>query len=60
MVSENDLWDGENIDGTLDSEQEGYVLLKHEDIVDAIACFMAAQLLSLEETKVCKSYLFCY
>ncbi|KAF9620731.1 hypothetical protein IFM89_014252 [Coptis chinensis] len=51
MVNENDLWDGGNIDGLLDSEQDGYVLVKQEDIVDGIACFMAAYLLSLKETK---------
>lgn len=37
-----------------DDSEDGYVLVKQEDIVDGIACFMAAYLLSLKETKVCK------
>lgn len=48
MVSENDLWDGENVD--LDSED--YVVVGQEDIMDGIASFMAAYLLSLKQTKV--------
>ncbi|KAF5181223.1 Ring finger protein [Thalictrum thalictroides] len=51
MVNENDLWDGGNVDGVLESEEDGYVLVKQEDIVEGIACFMAAYLLSLKETK---------
>ncbi|KAG5018873.1 hypothetical protein AAZX31_06G089900 [Glycine max] len=47
MVSENDLWEGERVD----SEQEDYVLVRQEDIVEGIACFMAAYLLSLKQTK---------
>ncbi|KAH7567680.1 hypothetical protein ACOSP7_010267 [Xanthoceras sorbifolium] len=47
MVSENDLWEGENID----LDPEDYVLVSEEDIVDGIACFMAAYLLSLKQTK---------
>ncbi|TXG52694.1 hypothetical protein EZV62_021863 [Acer yangbiense] len=47
MVSENDLWEGENVD----SDEEDYVLVSEEDIVDGIACFMAAYLLSLKKTK---------
>ncbi|KAM0890450.1 hypothetical protein ACQ4PT_027039 [Festuca glaucescens] len=34
-----------------DDSEDGYVLVKQEDIVDGIACFMAAYLLSLKETK---------
>jgi len=49
MVSGDDLWEGEN-DG---SDQEDYVLVQQEDIVEGIACFMAAYLLSLKQTKVC-------
>lgn len=49
MVSENDLWEG----GNMESEEEDYVLVRQEDIVDGIACFMAAYLLSLKQTKVC-------
>ncbi|KAI4337615.1 hypothetical protein L6164_016007 [Bauhinia variegata] len=47
MVSENDIWEDEDID----SDQEDYVLVRQEDIVEGIACFMAAYLLSLKETK---------
>ncbi|KAL2340018.1 hypothetical protein Fmac_007958 [Flemingia macrophylla] len=47
MVSENDLWEGE----CDDSDQEDYVLVREEDIVEGIACFMAAYLLSLKQTK---------
>ncbi|KAJ9166488.1 hypothetical protein P3X46_021236 [Hevea brasiliensis] len=47
MVSENDLWEDENVD----SDQEDYVLVRREDIVEGIACFMAAYLLSLKQTK---------
>lgn len=47
MVSENDLWDGED----MDLKQEDYVLVAQEDIVEGIACFMAAYLLSLKQTK---------
>lgn len=49
MVSENDLWEG----GNPELDGEDYVLVRQEDIVDGIACFMAAYLLSLKQTKVC-------
>uniref|UniRef100_A0A2P2IZK6 Uncharacterized protein n=1 Tax=Rhizophora mucronata TaxID=61149 RepID=A0A2P2IZK6_RHIMU len=47
VISENDLWEGENSN----SDQEDYVLVQQEDIVEGIACFMAAYLLSLKQTK---------
>lgn len=47
MVSENDLWEG----GNPELDGEDYVLVRQEDIVDGIACFMAAYLLSLKQTK---------
>ncbi|XP_059637236.1 WD repeat-containing protein JIP5 isoform X2 [Cornus florida] len=47
IVSENDLWEGEN----MELDQEDYVLVRQEDIVEGIACFMAAYLLSLKQTK---------
>ncbi|CAL0317841.1 unnamed protein product [Lupinus luteus] len=47
LVSENDLWES----GNVDSDQEDYVLVRQEDIVEGIACFMAAYLLSLKQTK---------
>lgn len=48
LVSEKDLWEYE--DDNLGEDE--YVLVKQEDIVEGIACFMAAYLLSLKETKV--------
>ncbi|XP_057442467.1 uncharacterized protein LOC130734156 [Lotus japonicus] len=45
LVSENDLWEGSELD------QEDFVLVRQEDIVEGIACFMAAYLLSLKQTK---------
>ncbi|MED6126201.1 hypothetical protein PIB30_076055 [Stylosanthes scabra] len=47
MVSDSDLWEDKDVDSTL----EDYVLVKQEDIVEGIACFMAAYLLSLKQTK---------
>ncbi|XP_050375519.1 uncharacterized protein LOC126793121 isoform X2 [Argentina anserina] len=47
LVSEEDVWDYEK-DNLGEDE---YVLVKQEDIVEGIACFMAAYLLSLKETK---------
>ncbi|GKE22980.1 hypothetical protein Tco_1434492, partial [Tanacetum coccineum] len=46
VVSEKDLWEGGNI-----ASEEDYVLVSQDDIVDGIACFMAAYLISLKETK---------
>ncbi|CAH1439423.1 unnamed protein product [Lactuca virosa] len=46
VVSEKDLWEGGNM-----VSDEDYVLVRQDDIVDGIACFMAAYLLSLKETK---------
>lgn len=48
MVNENDLWEYGNTDV---EEEEEYVLVRQEDIVEGIACFMAAYLLSLKQTK---------
>ncbi|KAH9626498.1 hypothetical protein KSS87_020200 [Heliosperma pusillum] len=47
MVADNDLWEGCNVE----DDEEDYVVVQQEDIVDGIACFMAAYLLSLKETK---------
>ncbi|KAH9756310.1 RING finger protein [Citrus sinensis] len=52
MVSDNDLWES----GNIDLDREDYVLVSEEDIVDGIACFMAAYLLSLKQAKACKLY----
>nr|GEU43686.1 hypothetical protein [Tanacetum cinerariifolium] len=46
VVGEKDLWEGGNI-----ASEEDYVLVRQDDIVDGIACFMAAYLISLKETK---------
>lgn len=48
VVSENDLWE----DGNIDRSEDDYVHVSREDIVESIACFMAAYLLSLKQTKV--------
>lgn len=48
MISENDLWE----DGNVELEPDDYVLVGQEDIMDGIASFMAAYLLSLKQTKV--------
>ncbi|CAH9052030.1 unnamed protein product [Cuscuta europaea] len=47
MVSDNDLWEG----GNPQLDNEDYVLVRQEDIVEGIACFMAAYLLSLKQAK---------
>nr|KJB58905.1 hypothetical protein B456_009G230600 [Gossypium raimondii] len=47
MVNDNDLWEDKDVD----LDQEDYVLVRQEDIVEGIACFMAAYLLSLKQTK---------
>ncbi|KAL4595390.1 uncharacterized protein LOC142620853 isoform X2 [Castanea sativa] len=47
MVNKNDLWESESDE----LDQEDYVLVRQEDIVEGIACFMAAYLLSLKQTK---------
>lgn len=55
MVGENDLWETESDE----LEKEDYVLVRQEDIVEGIACFMAAYLLSLKQTKVCQVSSLC-
>ncbi|KAL5558529.1 hypothetical protein UlMin_034740 [Ulmus minor] len=47
VVSENDLWESENSD----LNEDDYVLVRQEDIVEGIACFMTAYLMSLKQTK---------
>nr|XP_019710542.1 uncharacterized protein LOC105058491 isoform X2 [Elaeis guineensis] len=51
MVSMTDLWEDKHIGGSDESDPDGYVLVKQEDIVEGIACFMAECLLSLKQTK---------
>ena len=55
MINDNDLWEG----GNTEPDQEDYVLVRQEDIVEGIACFMAAYLLSLKQTKVCENSCYC-
>ena len=45
IVKAVDLWEVDDLD-------DGYVLVKQEDVVDGITSFMAAYLLSLKKTKV--------
>jgi late competence protein required for DNA uptake (superfamily II DNA/RNA helicase) len=52
IIKAVDLWE----DGDPD---DGYVLVKQEDVVDGITSFMAAYLLSLEKTKVTISCICC-
>ncbi|KAL3813662.1 hypothetical protein ACJIZ3_014930 [Penstemon smallii] len=47
MISESDLWEG----GNVELDPEDYVLVGQEDIMEGIASFMAAYLLSLKQTK---------
>ncbi|XP_047341783.1 uncharacterized protein LOC124945399 [Impatiens glandulifera] len=47
MVNKNDIWDS----GIDELDQEDFVLVREEDIVEGIACFMAAYLSSLKQTK---------
>ncbi|CAM8914316.1 unnamed protein product [Rhodiola kirilowii] len=47
MVSKNDLWDDDLENRNLDE----YVVVGQEDIVEGIACFMTAYLLSIKEAK---------
>ncbi|XP_038990129.1 uncharacterized protein LOC103722302 isoform X2 [Phoenix dactylifera] len=51
MVSTTDLWEDKHIGGDDGSDPDGYVLVRQEDIVEGIACFTAACLLSLKQTK---------
>ncbi|PON70493.1 hypothetical protein TorRG33x02_256490 [Trema orientale] len=47
VVSENDLWEGEK----RDLNEDEYVLVSQEDILEGIACFMTAYLESIKQTK---------
>ena len=47
-----DLWEDDDLD-------DGYVLVKQEDVVDGITSFMAAYLLSLKKTKVDIPFTWC-
>ncbi|KAL0908625.1 hypothetical protein M5K25_023129 [Dendrobium thyrsiflorum] len=51
VVSPKDLWDDKQIVVDNESDEDSYVLVRQEEIVDGIACFMAAYLLSLKDSK---------
>ncbi|KAJ0984716.1 hypothetical protein J5N97_003072 [Dioscorea zingiberensis] len=51
MVSMTDLWEDKYLNSENELDQDGFVLVRQEDVVEGIACFMAAYLLSLKETK---------
>ncbi|XP_042444526.1 uncharacterized protein LOC122029555 isoform X1 [Zingiber officinale] len=51
MITAKDLWDDKHFDGKDAIDQDDYVLVKQEDIVDGVAFFMATYLLSLKQTK---------
>ncbi|XP_042442575.1 uncharacterized protein LOC122027646 [Zingiber officinale] len=50
IINATDSWEDKHIDGENGSDED-YVLVNQEDVVDSIANFMAAYLLSLEKTK---------
>lgn len=52
IINKAEAWEAKNCCGDGESDQDGFVVVKQEDIVEGIACFMAAYLLSLKETKV--------
>lgn len=52
IINAADSWEDKHIDGENGSDED-YVLVNQEDVVDSIANFMAAYLLSLKKTKVC-------
>ncbi|KAM0952556.1 hypothetical protein DsansV1_C02g0014271 [Dioscorea sansibarensis] len=51
MVSTADLWEDTYLNSENELGQDGFVLVRQEDVVESIACFMAAYLLSLKQTK---------
>jgi hypothetical protein len=51
IINKAEAWEAKNCCGDGESDQDGFVVVKQEDIVEGIACFMAAYLLSLKETK---------
>ncbi|KAI3895871.1 hypothetical protein MKW98_025662 [Papaver atlanticum] len=51
VINDNDLWEDGNIDGDVESDQNSYVFVRQEDIMEGIACFMATYLLSLQQTR---------
>ncbi|RZC45581.1 hypothetical protein C5167_038531 [Papaver somniferum] len=52
VINDNDLWEDGNIDGDVESDQNSYVFVRQEDIMEGIACFMATYLPSLQQTRM--------
>ncbi|RWW03020.1 hypothetical protein GW17_00033859 [Ensete ventricosum] len=57
VITATDLGEDRPVDGGNNSDQDDYVLVRQEDIVDGVASFMAAYLLALKQTKKKKSRL---
>ncbi|KAJ8498568.1 hypothetical protein OPV22_009120 [Ensete ventricosum] len=51
VITATDLGEDRPVDGGNNSDQDDYVLVRQEDIVDGVASFMAAYLLALKQTK---------
>lgn len=51
IINKAEAWEAKNFCGDGESDQDEFVVVKQEDIVEGLACFMAAYLLSLKETK---------
>ncbi|KAG0501976.1 hypothetical protein HPP92_002048 [Vanilla planifolia] len=51
MITIKDSWNDNQITVDDESDEDSYVLVRQEDIVDGIACFMATYLLSLKNSK---------
>ncbi|XP_039144289.1 uncharacterized protein LOC120281661 [Dioscorea cayenensis subsp. rotundata] len=51
MVSTADLWEDTYLNSENELDQDSFVLVRQEDVVEGIAGFMAAYLLSLKQTK---------
>ncbi|XP_057845292.1 uncharacterized protein LOC131054722 isoform X2 [Cryptomeria japonica] len=51
LVTETDLLEGEYNDSRNSLDQESYVLVREEDILEGIACFMATYLSTVKDTK---------
>nr|ABK26544.1 unknown [Picea sitchensis] len=51
LVSDTDLQEGDYNDARNCLDQDSYVVVQEEDIVDGIACFMATYLSTLKQTK---------
>ncbi|KAJ6812902.1 uncharacterized protein M6B38_146200 [Iris pallida] len=50
MVTAKDLWEDKDISGEMEADQDSYVLVSQDDIMEGIACFISAYLVSLKQT----------